>query len=91
MLIRTEFGKTIGGYTHYPWLSGSPGCFADADKRTFIFSLDMKEKFVPLNKNTLIYNSDNKGPAFGNYNDINVCNDCDKNTDSYSRILNYNR
>ena len=23
VLIRTEFGKTIGGYTHYPWTSGN--------------------------------------------------------------------
>ena len=21
VLVRTEFGKTIGGYTHYPWIS----------------------------------------------------------------------
>ena len=21
VLVRTEFGKTIGGYTHYPWRS----------------------------------------------------------------------
>ena len=21
VLIRTQFGKTIGGYTHYPWKS----------------------------------------------------------------------
>ena len=46
MLVRTEFGKTIGGYTHYPWTSNNtsvndPGC------KAFIFSLDMKEKFVP--------------------------------------------
>ena len=30
ILVRTEFGKTIGGFTHYPWLPGSPGHTNDA-------------------------------------------------------------
>ena len=48
VLVRTEFGKTIGGFTHYPWLPGKPGWFRDAGRRAFIFSLDMLEKFVPV-------------------------------------------
>ena len=51
VLIQTEFGKIIGCYTHYPWISpvdpngvnvGNPG------GKAFIFSLDMKEKFHPM-------------------------------------------
>ena len=45
-LVRNEFGKTMGGFTHYPWASSGGGVY-DSGKKAFIFSLDMKEKFVP--------------------------------------------
>ena len=54
VLVRTEFGKTIGGFTHYPWGFGS-GKFDDFSKKSFLFSLDRKEKYVPQSKNHLIY------------------------------------
>ena len=63
--MRTEFGKTIGGFTHYPWLPGSPGHTNDAGRRAFVFSVDMREKFVPQSDNYLIYNHDGHGPFFG--------------------------
>ena len=44
-LVRTEFGKTIGWFTHNPW--NSSGELVDSGKKVFIFSLGMKEKFVP--------------------------------------------
>ena len=49
VLIRTEYGKTIGGFTRYPWTSNDPdeGWTNNLKGRDFIFSLDMKEKFVP--------------------------------------------
>ena len=47
VLVRTEFGKTIGGYTHYPWTSHSGEHVRDSGHRAFLFSLDMREKFVP--------------------------------------------
>ena len=41
-LIRTEFGKTIGGYTHSSWKSDSICTFVkDKSKRACLFSLDM--------------------------------------------------
>ena len=49
VLVNTEFGKVIGGFTHYPWKS--PAHFEeevkDKARKAFIFSLDMKEKYVP--------------------------------------------
>ena len=70
VLIRTEFGKTIGGYTHYPWDSSS-GWLADSGRRAFLLSLDMNEKFVPQWDDSLIYRSSGYGPTFG-WNDISV-------------------
>ena len=46
VLVRTEFGKTIGGYNHYAWDSKS-GWLSYSGRRAFLFSLDMREKFVP--------------------------------------------
>ena len=43
VLIKTEFGKVIGGFTHYPWTSDEDGEFVhDEAKKAFIFSMDMK-------------------------------------------------
>ena len=39
VLVRTEFGKTIGGYTYYPWNSSNTSV-NDSQLRSFIFSLD---------------------------------------------------
>ena len=44
-LVRTEFGKTIGWFTHNLWNSSEE--LVDSGKKAFIFSLEMKEKFVP--------------------------------------------
>ena len=92
VLIRTEFGKTIGGFTHYPWLSGN-GNVNDAGRRAFIFSVDMKEKFVPQGDDYLIRNHDNYGPWFGsNGNDIKIFDDCNNKNSSYSNFPSvYNR
>ena len=84
VLVRTEFGKTIGGYTHYPWLSGKPGSTNDAERRSFIFSVDMKEKFVPQGDNYLIFNWESHGPHFGYHgHDIYIADDCGNNRNSY--------
>ena len=81
--MRTEFGKTIGGFTHYPWLPGSPGHFGDAGRRAFILSVDMREKFVPQGDNHLIYNGDSYGPVFGGTGcDILILDDCSNNRSS---------
>ena len=46
-LIRTEFGKTIAGFTHYKWSSDNSndkfGKFVDdSEQKAFILSLDLK-------------------------------------------------
>ena len=46
VLIRTEFGRTVGGYTHQPW-SSEGKWVSDPEGHSFIFSLDLNEKYVP--------------------------------------------
>ena len=93
MLVRTEFGKTIGGYTHYPWVSNSNGTTVhDPGCKAFIFSLDMKEKFVPQNSEKLIYQSSSCGPTFGGGFDILIADSCNVNNKSYACFpYTYNR
>ena len=52
-----------------------PGC------KAFIFSLDMKEKFVPQNSNYLIDQHRSWGPTFGGKNghDIFIADSCNVN------------
>ena len=94
VLVRTEFGKTIGGFTHYPWLPGNTGNVYDAGRRAFVFSVDMKEKFVPQRDGYLICNWDNYGPIFGGATgcDILVADGCNNNKNSFGYFpSNYNR
>ena len=83
VLIRTEFGKTIGGYTHYPWISSNGEYVHDSEKRAFIFSLDLKEKYIPQDENNLIYCNSSEGPSFGGGIDIRILDDCNNTLNSY--------
>ena len=92
VLVRTEFGKTIGGFTHYPWDSEGKDV-QDSQRRAFLFSLDMKEKFVP-NSDSLIVNKSHRGPIFGFKmgTDLCIADQCNNNDDSYSCFpADYNR
>ena len=93
VLVRTEFGKTIGGYTHYPWKPvGSIGeWFDDSKRRAFLFSLDMRQKFVPQEDENLICCHGDYGPIFGSGHDIYIADDCNSNKDSYAYPYTYNR
>lgn len=44
-LIHNEFGKKIGGYTPVAWTSDKKQWVSDKSLSSFIFSLDMNEKF----------------------------------------------
>lgn len=47
-IVRTEFGKTIAGFTQYTWNSvGSGNYLNEAGKNTSLISLDLKQKMVP--------------------------------------------
>lgn len=45
-ILETEFGKIIGGYTPIPWSSAKKQWAADKSLKSFIFSLNMREKFT---------------------------------------------
>ncbi len=90
--MRTEFGKTIGGFSQYAWDAVSNSYLNEVGKNSFIFSLDLKEKFVPVGTNNLIYCNTDFGPTFGNGHDLFISDQCDANKDSCAIIATaYNR
>jgi hypothetical protein len=64
-LIETEFGKVIGGYTPIAWSSAKKQWAADKTLKSFIFSLNMREKFNLNLAQFAIANNPDKGPIFG--------------------------
>ena len=80
LLVKTEFGKIVGGFTHYPWTSDEDGSYVDgSDRKAFLFSLSMKEKFVPQGDQFLIYRASTYGPYFGGETDLFIADRCDSN------------
>ena len=53
VVVRTNYGKTLGGYTPVPWKSvgGYGEVVADGSGTSFMFSCDLKERFALENKN----------------------------------------
>ena len=89
VIVRTEFGKTIGRFTHYTWASSSE-YLGDPGRKCFLFSLDREEKFVPQG-DKLIYRYSDLGPYFG-VNDLVLSDRCNNFKDSNSSFPNaYNR
>ena len=64
-LVETEFGKIIGGYTPIAWSSAKKQWAADKSMKSFIFSLNMREKFTLNLAQFAIANNPDKGPIFG--------------------------
>ena len=64
-LIHNEFGKKFGGYTPVAWTSDKKHWVADKSLRSFIFSLDMGEKFKLNLAQFAIASNPERGPTFG--------------------------
>ena len=67
IIAKTQFGKLIGGYTEIPWKVAATDYEVVPDKtgKTFLFSLDLKEKYIPKDPKYCISHSRNSGPIFG--------------------------
>ena len=48
-IVETEFGKIIGGFSHYRWNAVKSGAFVeDAERRAFLLSFSLGERIDPL-------------------------------------------
>ncbi len=86
VLIKTEFGKIIGGFNSLGWNSQLNGYSADNSKKTFLFSVSLKQKFDLIQPMGALYSNPAYGPTFGGGFDIYVSHDCAVNKNSYSNF-----
>ena len=92
VLLRNEYGKTLGGYTPVKWNAASSTHAADPSLSSFIFSVDLKEKFVNTDEDKLMYCGSYLGPTFGGGHDIYIADKCNSNNNSYTNFpSSYNR
>jgi hypothetical protein len=83
VLLRTEFNKTIGGYTHYKWNQVPHNSYVnDAGKRAFLLQVDLREKMTPITQEHLIKHLTDYGPIFGGGFDLYISNLCNANSNS---------
>jgi predicted NAD-dependent protein-ADP-ribosyltransferase YbiA (DUF1768 family) len=83
VLIRTEHGKTIAGYSHYKWNQVDCGYVSDPDRRAFLLQLDSNKRLIPTSDHNLICCSSNDGPVFGS-SDLCIGDNCNNSSTSWS-------
>lgn len=66
-IVRTSADKIIGGFNGTDW--DSSGTYK-ADPSTFLFSVDLKQKFIPNQQANLTLNNNSYGPFFGSSSDL---------------------
>ncbi len=85
VLVKTQFGKVIGGYNPYGWSSEMNGNYTvDQQKKCFLFSVDLKQKMDIVDINKAAYNSKTYGPTFGGGHDLYLSDACNANKNSRS-------
>lgn len=91
-IIATEFGKTIAGYTPLTWQSPSIDKFPygrtvpDLSKRSFLLSIDLREKLTLRETDSAIFVHKDWGPYFGRGADLRIGNRCNKEANSYASV-----
>ena len=88
VLIKTQFGKVIGGYTPCNWEQSQP--INDPSKNSFLISLNLHEKMDLINSNQAISRMGGYGPVFGNH-DICIRNQCNTNGSYANFPKSYNK
>ena len=71
VVAKTEFGKVIGGFTPLRWNTTS-NYVQDYERKSFLFSVDLEEKFTNNNPQYGIYGNASYGPTFGGGHDFYI-------------------
>jgi hypothetical protein len=83
-VIRTQYGKTLAGYTPVSWNAAPSGQHAeDPTQSSCILSLDLMVKMRLAKPEYAIYCYTGFGPRFGGGADMHISNQCDENASSY--------
>ena len=88
-MFRSHLGRVFGGYTTEAWVSGND--YLRGTNESFLYSQDMKILFrKDYDSRWAITLDDSVICRYGaNFEDILICDNCDKKKDSKSRIYNY--
>ena len=73
VLVRSEFDRTIGGYSHYKWndeRKDTNGVVNDSARKAFLIQLDLHQIYKPINDEFLITCNVGCGPVFGKGRDL---------------------
>jgi len=89
LVVENEYGKIIGGYTPVAWSSARKQWAADKSLKSFIFSLNMREKFGLNLAQFAIANNPEKGPIFGCC-DICIVDNSNKDRSNAEFPISYN-
>ena len=62
LLVRTNYGRTLGGYSHYKWMNDEKmikegmdrNTVIDEKRRTFLLQVDEQHKLIPQSDDALI-------------------------------------
>lgn len=90
-IILTSLGKLVGAFTPLKWLLDdreNSFYITDFYKKSFLFSLDLKQKFDLIEEEYAIYCFPKFGPVFGKGKDLEILEDCNNNENSASGIGN---
>lgn len=87
MIARTNFGKTIAGFSHYKWESTEKDVY-DQTKNAFLLQVDLMQKMTH-EKGTLICCRANYGPLFGG-TDFGIYDNCNTTTNLAHFPASYN-
>ena len=85
--MKTEFDKVIGGFTLNNWHSPASGeLFNDETGKSFLFSLDLKEKYKCKNPENSIFYTNSYRTRFLCGADLRMYDDTHKNNNSYANF-----
>ena len=88
MLVKTEFGKVVGGFNSMGW-KDSDGWVTDTGNNCFIFSVTLRQKMDLIQPEYAIGNSHKRrGPVFGP--DIRLYDKCNTDNSSLNFPFSYN-
>ena len=83
----TNFDKFIGGFTPLPWDNTEEHVYVkDDSEKSFIFSLNKKQKLRLINAEHAICLSPDSGPIFGGGSDFEIVDNCNVNYNNFFRV-----
>ena len=88
-MARTNFGKIIGGFSPLKWnhpVNSEHEYVGDKSRKTFLFSLNLEEKFSLIKEKYATCHAKNMGPIFGAGSDLEIVDHPNKNKNNYAGI-----